>query len=112
VPCTVSPALCPLHADPGLLLSLFISQTKDFDLILGVSPDASKEYGGRHITIAHVTAKSEAAAADVLRKCKHVLAEWSMRGSTSLGSMAGPACLGHMSPGATTCSDNKEWQIE
>jgi hypothetical protein len=85
-------------------------QTKDFDLILGVKPDASKEYGGRHITIAHVAAKNEAAAAEVLRKCHLVLTEWSMRGS--LGSMAGPACLGHMNPGATSCHDSKEWHIE
>jgi hypothetical protein len=37
-------------------VSLLLLQVTDFDLILGVQPTGSLDYGGRHITIAKVTA--------------------------------------------------------
>jgi hypothetical protein len=82
------------------------------DLILGVQPEGKWDYGGRHITIARVTAPSRDAAAAVVRNCSSKLADattkqvgWVMKGPPS-------NCLGHMVAGATSCKDANPWDLQ
>jgi hypothetical protein len=89
----------------------FALQTQDFDLILGVQPEGHLAYGGRHITIALVTASSREAAAAAVKQCNNHLVDnrtrvlgWIMKGA--------PAnCLGHMDAQANSCKDNKTWNL-
>lgn len=95
-----------------LPVSLFVLQPTDFDLILGVQPAGYLDYGGRHITIAKITATSREAATAVLKNCNEKLADaktgtvgWVMKGP--------PAnCLGHMEPGVDVCKDHLPWPLQ
>lgn len=98
---------------PALLLTPCDAlQSQDFDLILGVQPTGHLAYGGRHITIAKVTASSREAAAAAVKQCNGHLIDpktkalgWSMKGL--------PAnCLGHMDAGATSCKDSTPWDLQ
>lgn len=75
-------------------------------MILGVKPAGHLDYGGRHITIAKVTATSREAATAVLTSCNEKLAGgWVMKGP--------PAnCLGHMVAGADVCKDHLPWPLQ
>lgn len=104
--------LCP-NTHPSSLLRLVPVQSNpyDFELLLGVRPDPSKEYGGRHITVGKVTVHRQAAkskdeamglARQVMAKCHVGYFKLSDKNS----------CLGHMDPGEVKCHDEGNWNPE
>jgi hypothetical protein len=76
-----------------------------------VQPEGHLAYGGRHITIASVTASSREAAANAVKQCNNHLEDnrthalgWIMKGP--------PAnCLGHMDAKANFCKDSNTWDL-
>ena len=87
--------------------------TQDFDLLLAIGPSSSKAYGGRHITIASMTAPDRPTALKAVRDsgCSSKLTDyqgtygWYMNGPPS-------NCLGHMDASETTCHDSKPWNLQ